>query len=210
MMKLLITLFFLITAARTFAEDTRPLYLPRERDKLSTNETVVNFGAVYSVQWLYYLTDQKVQIREHGSFENWIQYPLRPHFDKDSFDYNIFKHSITGSYYYHWYRSRGYDERRAFMWSFISSLTFEFTIETITERPSYQDIYQTPVFGAVLGIGVEKAARYFHSLDTWYGHTLGYILNPFNLIPRIKEQEQVTAAPLIDKDKVGVYASYTF
>ena len=91
----------------------------------------------------------------------------------------------------------------------MSSLAFEFTIETVTEKPSYQDIYQTPVFGTVIGIGSEKISNYFHSWDNWYGDLLGYIFNPMTLIPQFARQNAV-AVPVIDKKKVGAVVTIRF
>lgn len=216
---LLVCLLLSFFSFTTYAEDQKieaktegeeiPSYIPRVREEFPTNEKLLNFGVVYAAQWAYYLVLQRETIDKEGSFHNWTHFPFSPHFDKDSFDYNLFKHTLTGQYYYLWFRSRGYTETSAFMWTFISSLAFEFTVETITERPSYQDIYQTPVFGTVAGIGVEKLSRYFHGRDTWWGHTLGYLLNPFTLIPTSKEQE-VTATPIFNRNQFGAVATYRF
>lgn len=154
---------------------------------ISDKEKFINFSAVYIAQWTYYLTLQSETIDKHGSFKNWYQYPFKPHYDKDNFDYNITKHSLTGNYYYLFYRSRGYTQQESFIWSSISSLVFEFTIETITEQPSYQDMYQTPVFGTVLGVGSEKLSKYLLSKDNWCAKTLGYILNPFVILPQTSD-----------------------
>lgn len=188
---------------------TLPDYEPEGRVIIPAKEKALNFGAVYLTQWAYYLYSQEAIIREYGSFKNWTEYPFNPHFDKDSFDYNIFKHSLVGNYYYLFYRSRRYTEKDAFFWSFISSLAFEFTIETATEKPSYQDIYHTPVFGMVVGIGFEKASKYFHSWDTWYGRALGYIINPMTLIPQFA-RKNVVAAPVVGNKTVGAALTYRF
>lgn len=147
------------------------------------HEKIINFATIYATQWTFYLLTQEETIEKHGSFENWIKYPLRPHYDKDNFDYNLTKHTFVGHYYYLFYRSRGYTEQSAFMWTVASSLAFEFTIETVTERPSYQDIYQTPVFGTVLGVGVERLSQYLNKQESWYSKTASYVLNPFLLLP---------------------------
>lgn len=164
--------------------------LPRAHAAPSTQQSIpgiektLNFGMVYTAQWASYLLTQHKTIAQVGSFDNWRKYPLRPHFDKDSFGYNLIGHSISGQYYYLFYRSRGYSESASFLWTAISSTAFEFTIETVTERPSYQDLYQTPVFGTTVGIGVEKLSRALHRTETWYGHALGYLLNPLTLFPQ--------------------------
>jgi hypothetical protein len=184
-------------------------YIPRVRE-IPSHEKAINFGFVYGVQWTYYLTGQYSIIKKNGSFENWHQNMFSPHFDKDSFDFNIFKHTLTGNYYYLWYRSRGYDRVEAFWWSFLSSLAFEFTIETTTERPSYQDMYQTPVYGTVIGVGVEKLSLYFHKKDTWWGHGLGYVLNPFTLIPQWDQRFNFSFTPILGSDVKGLMVGHDF
>lgn len=157
-----------------------------ETDEISKKEKVTNFGIVVAGQIAGYIITQGDVIREHGSFENWTQYPFSPHFDNDNIEFNLFKHTWVGNYYYLFYRSRGYSERSAFLWTVASSTLFEFAIETVTERPSFQDLYQTPVFGTIVGMGAERASRYFHSIGTIPATTLGYILNPMTLIPGAK------------------------
>ena len=215
-MKLLIACFLICTiciSQLAFSQEedggSFPKYKPVGRETIPTKEKTLNFGAMYLSQWAFYLYSQEEIIEEHGSLRNWYENPLSPRFDNDSFEYNIFKHSLVGNYYYLFYRSRRYNEKDAFFWTFMSSLAFEFTIETITEKPSYQDIYQTPVFGTVLGIGFEKISTYFHSWDTWYGRLLGYIVNPMTLIPQFA-RENASATPVVDNKKVGAKITYRF
>lgn len=188
---------------------TFPTYEPEGRVIIPIKEKTLNFGFVYLSQWTLYLISQRDVIQEHGSLKNWYEHPMSPRFDRDSFEYNIFKHSLVGNYYYLFYRSRRYNEKDAFFWTFMSSLAFEFTIETITEKPSYQDIYQTPVFGTVLGIGFEKLSQYCHSWDNWYGDLLGYIINPMTLIPQFA-RENASATPVVDNKKIGAIVTYRF
>lgn len=206
---LFLILFFSFSLNLQAAEKF-PAYIPPVRDDFSTKEKALNFGVIYGLQWGYYLVAQRSIIEKNGSLENWIYYPFSPHFDKDSFDYNIFQHTLAGAAYYLTYRSQGYTEQNAFFWTFMSSLAFEFTIETVTERPSYQDIYQTPVFGTVLGIGVEKLSRYLHQRESWWGHALGYLINPFTLLPRSKINEDVVALPYFDGNNLGAIITYRF
>jgi len=217
MRSFVLALFFslLLSCFNVFANDhskdggTFPDYNPEGRIIVPVKEKIFNFGAMYAFQWAFYFYSQEDTLRKEGSVKNWYTNPLRPRFDKDSFDYNIFKHSLIGNYYYLFYRSRHYSEKDAFFWSFMSSLAFEFTIETATEKPSYQDIYQTPVFGTVVGIGSEKASNYFHSLNTWYGHTLGYLLNPMTLIPQFA-REKMAAVPILNRETIGAFVMVRF
>lgn len=156
-------------------------HMPME--DISPREKAGNFGFMYVAQWGIYYVSQRETIDDHGSFKNWHENMTKPHFDKDHFNYNIFKHTITGQYYYLFYRSRGYEQKDAFAWAALSSLAFEFAIETVTERPSYQDMYQTPVFGSIVGMGFERMSLYLHSLQTWPTTMLGYIFNPFTVLP---------------------------
>jgi Domain of unknown function (DUF3943) len=176
------------SASEINISDLPPLEkLPQAKHrKITREEKAANYGLVFVAQVGTYVTSQSSVIKEHGSWRNWIRNPTSPHFDKDSFDFNLVKHSFVGQYYYLFYRSRGYGERQSFYWAAISSLTFEFGIETFTEKPSYQDIYQTPVFGTIVGMGTERLSDYFHSIGTVPTTILAYILNPFTLLPGSK------------------------
>lgn len=176
--------------------------------RVSSYERMSNFGMVYGAQWTAYVLTQRPAIEKHGSFKNWYSNMGSPHFDTDSFDYNIFQHSLTGATYFLFYRARGYTKVDAFLWSFISSLAFEFTVETVTERPSYQDIYQTPVYGTILGMGVEKLSDTFYDTNTWWGKTLGTIVNPFRLLS--SKKETVTFMPYTDGRVTGVAITGSF
>lgn len=170
----ILLLFSLLLTSRAFG-----------RERVTSDERLTNFGIVYGTQWAVYLATQKATIEDHGSLKNWLNYPFSPHFDNDSFDYNIFQHSLSGASYFLFYRARGYTRVDAFLWSFFSSLAFEFTIETVTERPSWQDIYQTPVYGTLLGLGVETVSDKLVATNSWWGKTLGTMVNPFRLLKKL-------------------------
>lgn len=182
-----------------------PSYQKHGREKIPTKEKTLNFAFVYASQWAFYLASQEETIEKHGSFKKWRDNMFSPHFDKDSFEYNLFKHSLAGNYYYLFYRSRRYSERDAFFWSFMSSAAFEFTIENLTERPSWQDLYQTPIFGTVVGIGFEKASDYFFDWNTWYGDFLGYIINPMKLIPQFARKKAAAVTYVDGKKAVAMF-----
>ena len=178
------------------------------QQRVSSYERMANFGAVYGTQWTIYLLTQRSAIEEHGSLRNWYTYPFSPHFDNDSFDFNIFQHSLSGASYFLFYRARGYTKVDAFLWSFVSSLAFEFTVETVTERPSWQDIYQTPVYGTLLGLGVEKVSDKLVETNTWWGKTLGTAINPFRLLKKLDpELDGVTWS---DGKSAGFYVTRSF
>lgn len=187
---------------------TQEKYEQVTRYDIQIHDKLRNFTWMYGGQWLVYFATQHETIREHGSFQNWIRNPWHPEYDKDTFDYNLFKHAFSGQLYYQWYRSRGYTEQRAFLWSFISSMAFEETIETITEKPSLQDIYQTPVFGSLLGMGMERISLYFHSQKAWPYRVLGYLFNPFSILP--DSQYKFVAVPMVSSQMTGVQVVWSF
>ena len=179
---------------------------PPER---SSKELLLNFGAVYVNQWTIYILTQHETIKEYGSWQNFFSYPLRPDFDKDTFDYNILKHALSGNYYYLFYRARGYSESEAFAWTFMSSLAFEFAVETYTEQPSYQDIYQTPIYGTLVGMASERISHYLLSRESTFAHVLGYLVNPFEIFKE-KKGTEVVAYPQIEKETLGFNVSWRF
>lgn len=196
---ILILCFCALAHAQNDSSDSLPY--------ISSEEKAFNFATVYAAQWTYYLIVHKEEIKKYGSFKNWLNYPRDPHYDRDSFEYNLIRHTIAGQYYYLFYRSRNYSEQNAFIWSAISSFAFEFTIETATERPSYQDLYQTPVYGTVLGVAVEKLSNYLHDTETLPGHLFGYLLNPFTLLP---PTNSFLGAVQIHSNQVVIKAGWEF
>jgi hypothetical protein len=183
-------------------------FVQNTRMDISAGEKALTFGAVYVAQWASYVVMQNEAIRTKGSFENWRKYPFQPHFDRDGIGFNVFQHSLSGSLYYQFFRSRGYSRKNAVIWAVVSSTAFEFTIETITEPPSYQDLYQTPILGSILGMGLESASLFFHSKGTWPARVVGYLLNPFSLLPGANYSFR--AAPMVNKHGVGANLAWEF
>ncbi|MBN1531287.1 MAG: DUF3943 domain-containing protein [Spirochaetes bacterium] len=153
------------------------------RNDITLRERFVNVGIVYAFQWVYYFAFQWETIRKHGSFRNWYTNIYQPHFDKDSFDYNLIGHTLSGTCYYLFFRSRGYSKSGSLLWGFAAHLLFEFTIEVVTEQPSIQDMFQTPVLGALVGMTLEYLSCRLLSMPYTIAHIAGYILNPFALLP---------------------------
>ncbi|RZA21238.1 MAG: DUF3943 domain-containing protein [Proteobacteria bacterium] len=194
-------------ASLAFAEEE---FKPEERYKhyseadVSTGDKALNFGLVYTAQWISYAATQSEIIEDHGSFKNWRENIFKPHFDKDHLNYNLSKHTLVGQYYYLFYRARGYGKQSAFQWAFLSSLAFEFTIESLTERPSYQDMYQTPVLGSIVGMGAEKLSLYLHSLQTTPTTILGYLFNPMTLLPKNYSHYRIAWVPMRNQNHAGL------
>jgi hypothetical protein len=175
----------------------------------STNH-LADFGKLYAVQWGFYLIAQGDAVRDHGSFKNWYDHMLEPHFDNDNLEYNVVKHSFAGSYYFLYYRWRGNARKEAFLWTVASSLAFEFTIETVSEQPSYQDIFITPMFGTALGIALDNTSAFLVRQPDKLSRGLGYLLNPFNLFTDTTKPPTAAVSPVIRKDYFGAIAEWRF
>lgn len=183
-------------------------FLMKKVASYSPGGPLLHLGIMYLGQWGFYSVSQYENIRNNGSFKNWYRNMASLHMDKDSYDYNLIKHTIAGSYYFLFYRSRGYSPVKSFFLSTASVILFEFTIETTTEKPSIQDIYQTPVLGAVLGAGIDAASLYLIRSRYLPLRIIGYILNPFRLVghnPRYN-----SSIPLIGYDYQGYHVSISF
>lgn len=138
---------------------------------------------LYVGQWAYYMATQAEVLRQEGSFRKWYSNPASPHFDKDFYDFNLIRHTMAGSLYYGYYRTFGATRQRSLALSTVSVLLFEFSIEVATERPSWQDIYQTPVLGSLLGMGLEDLSLACLRSSWKPVRALGYVFNPFVLVP---------------------------
>ncbi len=63
----------------------------------------------------------------------------------------------------------------------IQSALFEFTIEVYTEPASVQDLYITPVVGAVLGFVLEEISIKLLNQDFFLWRGIGHLINPLSL-----------------------------
>ena len=72
-----------------------------------------------------------------------------PEWDVDGFGTNFIGHPHTGNYYFNIARSNGYSYWGSLPFAIQGSLTWEYLGEN--ERPSYNDLINTPISGAFLG-----------------------------------------------------------
>ena len=75
-----------------------------------------------------------------------------PVWDRDEHILNYIMHPYFGGVYYTAGRHAGFNEFESFLYSFTMSAVFwEFGVEAFAEIPSWQDLFVTPFFGAVVG-----------------------------------------------------------
>jgi hypothetical protein len=140
-----------------------------------------HLGAVYALSWGLYPATQPDVVRNNGSFKKYRHNFGQLVFDQDEPFWNWIVHPISGSQLFLLYRSLGYSRPEALGMTFVSSTLFEFTIEIYTEKASIQDLYQTPVIGSIMGVGIENLSLYLLNSGNLLGTFFGHLINPATL-----------------------------
>lgn len=162
----------------------------------SLSDKATHIGVVYGVSWVVYpLFQPEVMMGKKGSWEKYGRNFGRLVYDQDQPFWNWMVHPLSGSQLYLFYRALGYDKPSSFGMTFISSALFEFTIEIYSEPASVQDLYQTPVFGTVLGLGLERASVYLINTPSGFTQFLGRLINPLSYIV---STQKASFVPLTD------------
>lgn len=112
-----------------------------------------------------------------------------PTWDRDEHFLNYIMHPYFGGVYYTAARHAGFNEFESFLYSATMSTFFwEYGVEAFAEVPSWQDIFITPFFGAVIGELMFEAEQNIVAnggevmgSDTMGGVTL-FFLNPIGHI----------------------------
>ncbi len=198
--RLLLLLSFSL-GGTAYGSDYRPFAYPQTEYSLGDKATHV--GVVYGVSWvLYPLVQPKVMSGETGSWGEYGENFGRLVFDQDEPIWNWMVHPLSGSQLYLFYRALGYDRPTSFGMTFVSSALFEFTVEIYSEPASVQDLYQTPVFGTVLGLGIEKASVYLLNSPSGFSRFFGRLINPLSYIV---DEQRVSLIPVSDfKGRFGL------
>ena len=172
-------------------------------------DVLTDQALVFSGHTIGYIATQWNTIKEEGSSESYKDNFGRFRFDADNTAWNFAGHTFTGAQVYLFYRARGYRQNRALYLSFLSSLWFEIFIENYTERPSFQDIFNTPIFGSTLGYVIEKGSVEMINSKSKWKRFLGRALNPFSFL--VEEEDEVSFSPLFNKSGVfGAQVSISY
>jgi uncharacterized protein DUF3943 len=119
--------------------------------------------------------------QKDASGSEWLDNIKRPQWDNDGWFVNYVGHPYVGAIYYTRARERGFSKGGAFVFSAVASAAYEFGVEALFERPSYQDLIVTPVAGALLGAFVFEPIR--ASLKSkpdrrWYEDAALFVTDP--------------------------------
>ena len=162
-------------------------------------ENFTHWGTLFTLETVFYYFNQHAAISDHGSAHNWRKNFGRLTLDKDEPYWNWMAHPYVGSQIYLYYRANGYDQFHALKMTVVQTALFELIIENYTERPSYQDLYQTPVLGSMLGYGLERLSLKMLNSDYRILRAFGHILNPWTLFWFYKGGVEII--PEIHRDK---------
>jgi hypothetical protein len=127
---------------------------------------------------------------KQAGFENWWKHVQNPHWDSDEWYLNYIGHPYFGAAYYTRARERGFNEFESFLYSALASAMYEFGVEAIYERPSYQDLIVTPVGGALLGFAWEPLRNWVKRKPEprWYGHVILVATDPIGALNHVVER----------------------
>lgn len=131
----------------------------------------------------------RAELQKVPMFKRWRQHVIEegPEWDHDKFMFNYVLHPYAGAAYFMSARSCGFNFYQSMLYSaIISTVGWEFGIEAFMERPSYQDLFITPIVGSALGEGFYRLKR--HLVDNDYrlfgskvvGNIVAFIIDPIN------------------------------
>lgn len=133
----------------------------------------------------------RAEIANVPFYKKWYEniFKKGPEWDHDLFIFNYVLHPYAGAAYFMCARTCGFNFWQSMLYSaMISTFGWEFGIEACMERPSYQDIFVTPVIGSLFGEGFYRLKRLL--VDNNYelfgsellGHIAAAFLDPVNEI----------------------------
>jgi len=110
---------------------------------------------------------------------------------------NWVSHPLLGATNFLVYRSRGHGLVASSLGVVLQSFLLEYTIEATYNRPSLHDLVITPLLGIPIGYGLDSLSVYLLKKEEKPLRYLGYVFNPFNLLPTAKESRwRVTVDPI--------------
>jgi hypothetical protein len=131
----------------------------------------------------------RAELQQDPFYKRWFNniFKQGPEWDHDKFIFNYVLHPYAGAAYFMSARTCGFNFWQSMLYSAcISTIGWEFGIEACMERPSYQDLLITPIFGSVMGEGFYRLKRlivdrnYYLLGSPIIGHICAFFLDPVN------------------------------
>ena len=99
---------------------------------------------------------------------------------------NYVSHPLLGAIWFLTYRSRGHGFVASSLGLIFQSFWLEYAVEGPYKVPSARDLLVTPLLGVPLGYGLDSLSVYLLKKDDRPLRYLGYVFNPFRLLPTAK------------------------
>lgn len=147
-------------------------------------------------------TWNRAELREVPLGRRWVDHVLKegPEWDHDKFIFNYVLHPYAGAAYFMSARSVGFNFWQSLLYSaIISDVGWEFGIEAFMERPSYQDLFITPLVGSAIGEGFYKLKRHLVQNDyrlfgsPVLGNIVAFLIDPVNEVVGIFDHNPARA-----------------
>ena len=100
---------------------------------------------------------------------------------------NYLAHPLLGATWFLAYRSRGHGLVASSLGLIFQSLWLEYAIEGPHNVPSAHDMVFTPLLGIPIGYGLDTLSVYLLKKEERPLRYLGYVFNPFHLLPTAKK-----------------------
>jgi hypothetical protein len=143
---------------------------------------------------LYLLPERVTQWtveQRRTSLQRWWENVRHPQWDTDHWSLNYLGHPYFGAIAYVRARERGFEPLGGFGYAAVLSGLYEYGIEALFERPSYQDLLVTPVGGLLLGAllfdPIRKHIRRKSALN-WYDHVTLALTDPLGVSNSLMER----------------------
>jgi hypothetical protein len=174
-------------------ENTVPRALGRDWRGLG-RDTVFFLGYQLVAAGVWFLTPESVSKwtpdQRKTSLQQWWENVQHPQWDPDNWYVNYLGHPYFGAISYTRARERGFGAFGSFWYAALLSGLYEFGIEAMFERPSYQDLIVTPVGGLLLGaLLFEPIREHIQSKPElqWYDHVTLTLTDPMGAANSVLE-----------------------
>lgn len=172
----------------------------------------------------------RAEYQHTSPFKRWKKHVLTlgPEWDHDNTMFNFLLHPYAGAAYFMGARSCGFSFWGSLLYcTCISTIEWEFGIEACMERPSYQDIFITPLVGSVIGEGFFRIKRYLVANNyrvfgsPVVGNVVAFLVDPVNEIIGLvggnparryakARQLEISSAPMIGPGRYGLTMNIRF
>ena len=166
------------------SSDVAPGALERDWGGLG-RDTAFFLGYEAAVAGVLYLLPESVTKwtpeQRKTSMSRWWENVQHPQWDEDNWYVNYLGHPYFGAIAYVRARERRFGAFGGFWYAALLSTLYEFGIEALFERPSYQDLLVTPVGGLLLGaLLFEPIRRHIQGKpqQQWYDHLTLAVTDP--------------------------------